>query len=69
VTITEAQQHVGDGVVYQQPGGRVEQGVITSVGGHWVFVRYGSDTGSKATHAANLTLLATVFSQDSRVKS
>ena len=35
-----------------------EEGVITSVGDRFVFVRYGSDHGSKATSAEMLTLLA-----------
>ena len=39
-------------------GAVVEEGVITSVGQQFVFVRYGADTGSKATHPAMLQLLA-----------
>ena len=39
-------------------GSVTEEGVITSVGQQYVFVRYGPDVGSKATHPDDLTLLA-----------
>lgn len=60
MTLDEARQHTGDGVVYEPPGGPVEQGVITGIspGDRFVFVRYGADTISKATHPDVLTLLA-----------
>lgn len=59
MTLGEARAHVGDGAVYNPgPARRREQGVITSVNGYWVFVRYGSDTTSKATDPAMLELLA-----------
>lgn len=35
-----------------------EEGVITSAGEQYVFVRYGSDVGSKATHPEMLELLS-----------
>lgn len=58
MTLDEARQHIGDGVVYQPlMGFAAEQGVITSVSAHWVFVRYGL-SGSKATDPDLLTLLA-----------
>ena len=38
--------------------GPAEEGVITSVGKAYVFVRYGADTGSKATHPAMLEAVA-----------
>jgi len=45
-------EDVGRYVVYvgnRYPGGALERGVITSIGEHYVFVRYGSDVHSKAT--------------------
>jgi len=36
----------------------IEQGVITSVTPHFVFVRYGSDLTSRATRRCDLTWLA-----------
>jgi hypothetical protein len=58
-----AREHVGDAVVYLDPyygpsPGNPEQGTITSVGDRYVFVRYGSDFGSKATDPDSLELLA-----------
>jgi hypothetical protein len=38
------------------PGARVEVGVVTRMSGFYAFVRYGSDSGSKATMPALLTL-------------
>ncbi len=59
MTLEEARRHIGHGVVYQRPGRRVwEQGVITSVNDTYVFVRYGSQTGSAATYPQDLELLA-----------
>lgn len=59
MTLEEARQHIGDGVVYRPPAGfAAEQGIITSVSKRWVFVRYGL-SGSKATDPAQLTLLHT----------
>jgi hypothetical protein len=58
MTLEEAREHVGRGVVYRPFADVIpEQGVITSVNDHWVFVRYGSDGGSKATEPWLLTLL------------
>ena len=57
MTLDEARAHIGDGVVYRPPHGVVEDGVITSVGDRFVFARYGTDTHSKATDPAFLTLL------------
>jgi hypothetical protein len=69
VRLDEAAAHVGDKVIYRPyrpyrtlgyisgyPSG-IEEGVITSVGRRYVFVRYGSDAGSKATAAEMLELL------------
>lgn len=61
LTADIAREHIGAGVVYAPTHGPREDGVITSVGSGpagMVFVRYGSDTGSKATRAADLILLA-----------
>ena len=57
MTLEEARERVGDKVVYQGVW-RPEEGVITSVNNHFVFVRYGDDYGSKATLARYLTPLA-----------
>ena len=71
MTLDEAREHIGHGVVYQPPypGAPIEQGVITSVtepdlgsrdrsaAPGYVFVRYGADYASKATRPQDLTLL------------
>lgn len=58
MTIDEARANIGNGVVYRPPHGlAAEQGVITSVNDHWVFVRYGI-SGSKATDPMWLSLLS-----------
>jgi hypothetical protein len=56
MTLTEAREHVGDGVIYRPPFGTPEPGVISSVGTKYVFVRYGSDQFGKSTDPAALTL-------------
>ena len=62
MTLIEASERVGQKVIYRAPHVRSDQpgeeGVITSVSGQFVFVRYGSDTHSKATEAAMLTAVA-----------
>jgi len=59
MTLEQAREHVGHGVVYQRPGRRYwEQGMITSVNDHYVFVRYGSQAGSAATYPEDLELMA-----------
>jgi hypothetical protein len=48
---------IGRTVVYtgkRYPGGKLEEGVITSFTDYSVFVRYGTDKGSKATSRADL---------------
>lgn len=48
---------IGFAVVYtgnRYPGGKLEEGVITSYTDHAVFVRYGADKHSKATSRADL---------------
>jgi len=57
VTLTEAAENIGAGVVYTAPHGAREDGVISSVGAAYVFVRYGGDSHSKATLPQDLTLL------------
>jgi hypothetical protein len=61
MTLDEAHDHIGDGVVYRPPGAapgdREEHGVITGAGS-LVFVRYGDNPQAQATYPADLTLLA-----------
>jgi hypothetical protein len=57
MTLDEAEQHIGAGVVYRPFEGRAEDVVITSVNEHYVFVRYAGDQSSKATNPADLELL------------
>lgn len=55
MTIDEARGLIGQLVVYRPHWNYPpEQGVVTSVTPHYVFVRYGSDLHSKATHASQL---------------
>jgi hypothetical protein len=59
MTIEEAREHVGDGVIYHPYAPEldpVEHGVISSVSDKYVFVRYGTDVASKATSPELLTL-------------
>lgn len=53
MTLDEARELVGCKVVYRSLHLSVseqgDEGVITSVNDTWVFVRYGSQTGSQAT--------------------
>lgn len=58
MTIDEAREHVGHGVVYRPYTGKAEDGQITSVGEHFVFVQYLGDSVSKATIPADLELLS-----------
>lgn len=59
ITAADAAKHIGAGVVYSPPHeqGKREEGVITSANERFVFVRYGADKHSKATHPDNLDLL------------
>ena len=50
-------EDVGRSVIYignRFEGGETEQGVITSLSEHYVFVRYGADAHSKATMRSDL---------------
>lgn len=58
MTLEEAREHVNAGVAYLPPGGRREDGVITSVNERFVFVRYDGDTSAIATHPTDLVLLS-----------
>jgi hypothetical protein len=58
MTIDEAREHIGAGVVYNPGHGALEDGTIVRVSESWVHVRYGHQTITKATAAAQLTLLA-----------
>ena len=55
--IEPTEADIGRKVVYtgnRYPGGKLEEGVITSFNGVNVFVRYGADYGSKGTSPADL---------------
>ena len=60
MTLDEAREHIGDGVVYRtaHPALPAEDGTITSANDSYVFVRYGSQRTSAATNPADLKLLA-----------
>lgn len=55
--IDPAPNDIGRAVVYtgnRHPGGKLEEGVITSFNDHCVFVRYGADKHSKGTDRRDL---------------
>lgn len=60
MTLDEARESIGQGVIYlprsREGMEHAEAGVISSVNDHYVFVRYGSDRGTKATYPEDLTL-------------
>jgi hypothetical protein len=58
MTIDEAREHTGDGVVYSNGYAPPEAGVIASVSASLVFVRYTGALHAKGTDPADLTLLA-----------
>jgi hypothetical protein len=58
MTLEEAREHTGHGVIYRRPGQLAEDGTISSVGERLVFVLYAGDRYPKATDPADLTLLA-----------
>ena len=58
MTLDEARASIGLLVVYRRKGQPLDQGVITSVNDHYVFVRYGSQVGSAATNPADLERVA-----------
>lgn len=61
MTIIEAEQHVGDTVVYDDGYGGREDGTIVRVNHQYVFVRYGG-TSVKATAPERLNLLSEMLS-------
>lgn len=62
MTLAAAHDRIGQKVVYRAPHVGIDQpgeeGVITSVGEIWVYVRFGTDAHSKATHPSQLTVVA-----------
>ncbi|WP_426566407.1 hypothetical protein ACPPVT_07625 [Angustibacter sp. McL0619] len=60
MTLDEAREHVGDGVVYKPAYGadQAEDGTIVRVSSRYVFVLYVGDRTAKATHPSMLQLLA-----------
>lgn len=58
--VEPTERDIGRGVLYtgnRYPGGKPEQGVITSFNAHSVFVRYGSEMQSKGTAREDLEWL------------
>jgi hypothetical protein len=58
MTLDEARDHIGEGVIYRAGSVVAEDGVITSVNDHYVFVRYRVLGDGVATAPGDLTLLA-----------
>lgn len=54
MTLDEARELIGHGVVYRPHNGAAEDGVITDVQGQYVFVRYRGDEWAKATSPGDL---------------
>ena len=55
--IEPTEEDIGRAVVYtgnRYPGGKLEEGVITSFNRYTVFVRYGAEKNSKGTARADL---------------
>ena len=58
MTLDEAREHIGSGVVYRPyPDAPAEDGEITRVTDTMVFVHYVGDRAPKATRAEDLVLL------------
>lgn len=57
MTLTEARENIGRKVVYTAPHGAKEDGIITTVGFTYVFVRYGNNQHGSATDPKRLALL------------
>lgn len=58
ITLEQAREKIGAGVVYRPHDGAAEDGEITSVSSRFVFVRYRGDAGAKATDPSMLDFLA-----------
>lgn len=58
MTLDQARQHIGCGVVYSPGWGPREDGVIVRVNERYVFVRYSGSETPKATSPSDLILLA-----------
>jgi hypothetical protein len=59
--IEPGKEDIGRAVLYtgnRHPGGKPEDGIITSFNDHAVFVRYGADKHSKATNRQDLEWIA-----------
>lgn len=55
MTLSEARERIGSGVVYRPyPGAQAEDGEITSANDSYVFVRFVGDRQSKACRAEDL---------------
>jgi hypothetical protein len=54
MTLDEARERIGAGVVYRPHGGPAEDGDIVSVGDQYVMVRYVGDRQAKATRPEDL---------------
>lgn len=55
--IEPTKDDIGRSVIYTgnpYPGGKIEEGVITSFNEHWVFVLYGAEKHSKGTSRRDL---------------
>ena len=62
IKLTE--KDIGRSVIYtgnRYPGGKTEEGVITSLNDHSVFVRYGADKHSKGTSRSDLEWVSHAF--------
>lgn len=59
ISLDQAEEHIGDAVVYDDGHGTRQDGTIVRVGERGVFVRYGHNDSSIAlTPEASLTLLS-----------
>lgn len=57
MTLDEARENVGAGVVYRPAHGAAEDGAIVGVNEQYVFVQYVGDRAPKATRSEDLQLL------------
>ena len=64
MTIDEARNCIGRAVVYKAGTPEADEGVISSAGHVWVFVRYGEMGHAMATDPVDLTLTENKSSSD-----